>query len=300
MGKHSVSSLSSQNVQVRQDAGNTNQARGYVSRFRAKVVGLQNKLYRNTIKPVLKRVPKPVYIAKPTKILAEKYGGERTWVFRQSSPAVSRLLKGEEKKGVCDSLTAYWMQAKSQNLSLKDDLGEQSRQMFATGRVFTRETSLDTEKLKRIASNHGVLRNGDQLGTYFAEQLAGAEVQLTYNTDLSLSFDPFEPQGPEGIVDKIIARLSNLEAGNIAEIGIYARSSGHAMGVEFSSEGTVSFFDPNAGEFSFASKDDFLDFFREFYEQVYIQPMRRPFDSDFKLLVFDKAPKLLVVGKDDA
>jgi len=290
----SVSNFCNSRKSSRQETVDSDQPRRNASKFSIDMSRLKSKLYKNTVKRAFNTFKNPNSLVKSADTFAQKHRGEKTWVFRQGATAIHKFLKGPAKKGVCDSLTVYWMQAKAQNISVKDDLGEQGFAVFKGLKPYTREGNLDTRKLKDIVANHGSVSSLSQLTSYFDNQLNGSGVKLTCNRELTLDFDLSVPDedGPDvfggEMIEEMVDKLIDMKEGSVAQIGIWSKSyKGHSLGVEVTAEGAVNFFDPNAGEFSFANKSDFLKFFRDFYEDIYVGDRDDPFNLMFKFLVFD-------------
>ncbi|AWF81674.1 hypothetical protein BTJ40_13030 [Microbulbifer sp. A4B17] len=211
--------------------------------------------------------------------IAGRHRGQKVWGFSQGSLRVWVHYAGFSKFGICGALTAHWIHCRaSEGASLSSKLGLYERWKVGTSPfTFTRLRSLNIGELRKVAKsqwgwahdkNNSYMNNLEGwlrghgvhavpgLGEDSNMQIAAPGVQLLSMTDF------------------LVASLEQLND-NYAIIVVSGTTFGcfraaHAISLYIGPAGTAQrciFFDPNHGEYSFNTKQDFLNFFREYYRR---------------------------------
>lgn len=227
--------------------------------------------------------------------LAKKYGGRRTWTYRQTNlgTIVHTAWNSKTRWGICGGLSAYWVAEHADGGSLGDKLGggnlgnlnhpmltecvrlhkkaSSQSSTYAYLSKWLKERKIDQVK-KNITDDVGNDYDGKR------QILARATVRSYGGGTQGKKVEDLEknPNIANDIVSKGLRHLRN----HYGLLGFYGsalmeKNAGHCTAVWIGHDlktgaGDAFFFDPNYGEFYFPKKDNFFGFFRTFYHSTYI------------------------------
>lgn len=187
---------------------------------------------------------------------AAKHNGEVTMQVSQVTGSIKNaILKDTDTSGgCCEALSAHWMKARAEG----SNLGEQ---LFQSG------TASDKGKLNKETMQSVSQLQTDGMVGYDQEAitegwLRSNNIESPYRELGALSRVYGQTSRGRNGAAELAAKIvdNGPKTSLLKKIGLEGPSNAHAVAAAVDGE-KVTFFDPNFGEFSFPSKDDFTSWF---------------------------------------
>ncbi|WP_444908030.1 YopT-type cysteine protease domain-containing protein [Microbulbifer sp. SSSA008] len=211
--------------------------------------------------------------------IAERHRGQKIWGFSQSSLRVWVHYAGFSTFGICGALTAHWIHCRaSEGVSLSSKLGLYEKWKVGAGPfTFTRLRSLNIRELRSVAkSQWGWAHDKDNsymnnVGAWLRERGVYPVPGLGDDSNIQIVNPGIQPLS---MTDFLITSLDQLNDHYVI-ITVSGKvfghfSAAHAVSLYIGPAGMAqqcTFFDPNHGEYCFNNKQDFFNFFREYYRR---------------------------------
>ncbi|EKO3831773.1 YopT-type cysteine protease domain-containing protein [Vibrio harveyi] len=187
-----------------------------------------------------------------------KHNGEVTMQLSQVTGSIKNaILKDTNTSGgCCEALSAHWMKARAEG----SNLGEQ---LFQSGTA-SDKGKLNKETMQSVAQlqTDGMLGNHQE--TITEGWLRSNNIESPYRELGSLSrVSGQTSRGKNGAAELAAKIVDNGPKTSLfKKIGLEGPSNAHAVAAAVDGD-NVTFFDPNFGEFSFSSKEDFTNWFTQ-------------------------------------
>ncbi|WP_444922447.1 YopT-type cysteine protease domain-containing protein [Microbulbifer sp. CnH-101-G] len=221
--------------------------------------------------------------------IARQNNGVKTWGFSQSSPRTYIFYFRFGAFGICAALAAHWIKTNAKDdESLPAKLGLTPR-IHRLGSFSVRTyRSLNVGELIKVGRDfhtwtHG---NGRQCinienwlinhGLHKEMRWCNSSIDEAVNNMVVIR--PGQPVPPPRAIPPINVSLVNALRrlkDAYAYISFSGARAGHAVAAWVADDRVNSdigalFFDPNYGEYRFATRDDFFDFFTAYYRHAYM------------------------------
>lgn len=218
---------------------------------------------------------------------AAGFSGSCTFAFSQMTNPVADIIGGEAatKAGICEMLSARWIIENAHGRSLKAWIAPGGGQGIDASKIrllmqlFTIGTTMKPQQM--VEDSH--TKNFSMAG--FSRNSTSDQDSATKNYLLSqgmahipvtgASWGKGDSSGGSKIKHLIARDLCDIRGGGPSwrVIGIWGTLGGHAMAFANGAAG-CAFFDPNYGEFTFAAKDKFREWFTSaFYPMAFYTTM---------------------------
>lgn len=214
---------------------------------------------------------------------AEKYGGQCVWEFSQIKDPVAGIIGRDKvtKDGICEMLSAKWIECHAQDSSLSAWLAnggqaiDASRirslmQLFIIGETMNPGAMVgnadkllgsdQTRATKRWLEAKGIMQRRSIKPMAF---LSGP-VNVP-NTTTGARGTGSRRNMAQALATDLASSWRN-GSGSYRTIGIWGPGGGHAMAAWVAQD--VAFFDPNFGEFWFERAQDFIRWFPVFWRRA--------------------------------
>ncbi|WP_445366122.1 YopT-type cysteine protease domain-containing protein [Microbulbifer sp. ANSA001] len=222
--------------------------------------------------------------------IARRNNGVKTWGFSQSSPRAYIHYFRFGKFGICASLAAHWIKTNAlDDKSLPDKLGLTPRVHNAGAFSFRTYRSLNIGELIKVGRDfrtwtYGGGRQGLNIenwlinqGLHKEDRWSSSAIAVALNNMVVIQ--PGQPVPPVQPIPPINTSLVNALRSlrdAYGYITFSGRRAGHAVAAWVADDRVNSdigalFFDPNYGEYRFATKGDFLNFFDAYYRHAYMR-----------------------------
>ncbi|AWF81679.1 hypothetical protein BTJ40_13055 [Microbulbifer sp. A4B17] len=234
--------------------------------------------------------------------IARNNNGVKTWGFSQSSPRTYIHYFRFSKFGICAALAAHWIKSNAvDEMGLPDRLGLTPTTQNVGPFSLRTYRSLNIGELIRIGRDfHTWTYGGGRQGPNIENWLIGQGLHQEYRWSTSEIDEalnnfvvlppgqaaPARPPAPP-INIKLVNALRKLKDA-YAYITFSGRRAGHAVSAWIADDRVNSdigalFFDPNYGEYRFQSRNDFFDFFEEYYRHAYMSGWFIRFTRDWSV-----------------
>jgi len=209
-----------------------------------------------------------------------QYGGVMTWDYAQSDFSTWNIIRknGISANGICKALSAQWIVDHAYGGSL-------------VNRITDAKGSTDPGAIRMVMQNFILAWDNQEVETAdflmkrgILERFSSRDVSSTRSrriggksietTTVRAGTGSLNNVGNGGNVAIDLSNALRKVSNGYAQIDFGGAGVGHATaawigGPSYNSGGDATFFDPNCGEYWFADKSQFFDWFRLFYANSY-------------------------------
>ena len=209
-----------------------------------------------------------------------RYGGVMTWDYAQSDFSTFNIIRknGVSAGGICKALSAQWIVDHAYGGSLHNRVTDSKGNLNASAiRMIMQNFILAYDSQEGETADflikRGILeRHGSRnISVTRSRRTGGKSVETTSTVSTTSSKHDIGNGGNVAIeLSKALPKVVN----GYAQIDFGGTGVGHATaawigGPSYGSGGDAAFFDPNCGEYWFADKKKFFEWFQVFYAASY-------------------------------